>query len=69
MRVNIKSPAAIKDEHTIRNNPDIQQIAQMTPQEVGAYIETNVTNLASTKRVLKWLAMICVWLVRRELKQ
>jgi hypothetical protein len=44
----------------------VQQFIEMTPQQISNYIETNVTNLASSKTVLKKLAVMMLLMARRE---
>jgi hypothetical protein len=40
-----------------------------TPAECAAYVNANVTDLASAKNVLAKLAMICAYLARERLSQ
>jgi len=70
MRISLTSPTEKTDRHEIEQDATIQQVATMTPKQAGQWVDNNVTDLApATKKVLKWIAMICVWLVRRELNK
>lgn len=44
----------------------VQQFISMTPAEVVAYVETNVTNLATSKTLMKRMAVMLLMLARRE---
>lgn len=54
-------------EDAARADAFIQQFVQYDAQQVQDYIETNVTNLASSKAVLKKLALICLVLAKTRL--
>jgi hypothetical protein len=40
----------------LKENQQARQLLKATPEQIDGYIETNVTNLASAKEVLKLLA-------------
>jgi hypothetical protein len=44
----------------------VQQFIAMTPAEVVAYVEANVTNIASTKTLLKRITVMMLLMMRRE---
>jgi hypothetical protein len=44
----------------------VQTFIAMTPAEVVDYVETNVTNLATSKTLLKRMAVMMLMLARRE---
>ena len=44
----------------------VQTFIAMTPAEVADYVETNVTNLATSKTLLKRMAVMMLMLARRE---
>jgi len=40
----------------LKDNQQARQLLKATPEQIDSYIDTNVTNLASAKEVLKMLA-------------
>jgi hypothetical protein len=49
-----------------RTDAFVQTFIAMTPAEVADYVETNVTNLATSKTLLKRMAVMLLMLARRE---
>ena len=47
----------------------VQYLRTHTPAECAAYVNSNVTDLASAKNVLSKLAMICAYLARERLAE
>lgn len=54
-------------EDDARADAFIQQFVQYNAQQVQNYVDTNVTDLASAKAVLKKLALICLALAKTRL--
>ena len=48
-----------EDIDTLKADPQVLALLKKRPDETDAYIETNVTDLASAKQVLKILARTC----------
>jgi hypothetical protein len=46
----------------------VQTFIAMTPAEVVDYVETNVTNIASTKTLLKRMSVMMLLMARREFR-
>ena len=67
MKVAIKAPQEEKDRHTVKADQQIQQIAALTPDQAAAYVDQQVVDLASAKRILKVLTKIVIYLLRRKL--
>jgi hypothetical protein len=53
----------------LRTDSTIQFLRTHTPAECEAWVQSNVTDLASAKLVLRKLAMICAYLARERLSQ
>jgi hypothetical protein len=51
----------------LRAESTITHLRTHTPSEAAAYVNANVTDLASAKNVLAKLAMICAYLARERL--
>lgn len=47
----------------------VAQFVEMTPAEVAAYVDSNLTDLASAKALIKKMALILLLLARREYKE
>lgn len=47
----------------------VQAFVDMTPQQVVAYISSNVTNLASARQLLTKMALMLLLLAKREFKE
>lgn len=67
MKVAIKAPQEEKDRHIVKADQQIQQIAALTPDQAAAYVDRQVVDLASAKRILKVLTKIVIYLLRRKL--
>jgi hypothetical protein len=52
----------------IKGDTFVATFIAMTPAEVSAYIETNVTSLATAKTVIEKLALMALLLARREFR-
>ena len=52
----------------IKADAFVSTFVAMTPAQVTAYIEANVTNLASAKNVIEKLALMLLLLARREFR-
>lgn len=66
-----KSSKQIKDEDeatlsAIKGDTLVQSFIAMTPAQVNSYIDTQVTDLASAKTVLKFFGRMVLILARRE---
>jgi len=58
---------AVKD--SVKADSFVKTFVNMTPAEVEAYIDTNVTDLNSAKSVVHKLSLMMLWLARREFKE
>lgn len=58
-----KSESQIKEENT--KNDLLQKLMEATPQEVGTWIDNNVTDLKSAKNVLKHMGMLVCYLAQK----
>ncbi len=63
-----RTQAATDEAHRLLVKADsfVTSFIAMTPAQVAAYVETNVTNLATSKTVITKLAQMVLLLVRRE---
>jgi len=64
MQVDLTGPQERKDRREVDNDQVLQVMKGMTPGEAGAWIDANVTDLASAKHVMKRLAMLAIYLLR-----
>lgn len=69
MKTSIKASADKIDRHEIEQDAIVSQLNEMSPKQAGEWIDNNVSDLASAKHILKVLAMIAVWLTRKEFKR
>ncbi|GIW55343.1 MAG: hypothetical protein KatS3mg082_1747 [Nitrospiraceae bacterium] len=72
MRLDVRAPLYLKREDQFRKDAEsakadilLSALATKSPAEVAAWIDANVTNLASAKQVLRALAKVVALLVRR----
>jgi hypothetical protein len=63
-----RTQAATDEAHRLLVKADsfVTNFIAMTPAQVASYIDTNVTNLATSKTVITKLAQMVLLLVRRE---
>jgi predicted transcriptional regulator len=61
-----REAADIATRSSVKMDNFVSTFIAMTPAEVTAYIEANVTNLASAKSVINKLALMVLLLARRE---
>lgn len=61
-----KAAADAADKESVRVDSFVQNFVGMTPAQVSAYIDANVTNLASAKSVIDKLALMVLVLAKRE---
>ena len=54
-----KNKAIAEDTDTLITDPQVDALLRNRPDEINAYIETNVTDMASAKEVMKVLARTC----------
>ena len=68
LRAALTEEKAIEDAARQAASADafVQNFIKSTPAEVTGYIDTNVTDLASAKTVLKKMALMLLLLARRE---
>lgn len=64
-----KLAAAAAAKSDVKADAFVASFVAMTPVEVDAYIEANVTNLASAKAVLGKLALMVLILARQEFRE
>jgi uncharacterized GH25 family protein len=66
----IAAAEQIETENKINLNNDVllSAIKNKSFAEIEAYINNNVTNIASSKTVLKGLAKAVLWLIKKEVK-
>jgi hypothetical protein len=49
----------------VKSSPQLKALVEMTPVQVGAWVDANVTTLGAAKEVIKTLAMAVCILARR----
>ena len=54
-----KNKAIEEDTDTLITDPQVDALLRKRPDEINAYIEANVTDMASAKEVMKVLARTC----------
>lgn len=64
----VKARRIEKEKGQIKLDAFVASFVEMTPAEVDAYIDANVTNLASAKNVIGKLAMMVLVLAKREFR-
>jgi hypothetical protein len=64
-RFNHHADKELVDRDAVRRDVLIEKIKTKTPAQIGTYIDDNVTDLASAKKVLKGLAVAVGFLARR----
>jgi len=62
-----KNKAIAEDTDTLITDPQVDALLRNRPDEINAYIETNVTDMDSAKEVMKVLARTCAVLGGRVL--
>ena len=65
MPFNVQGDSRIKDKNSLKADTVLQNLKPKTPAELDDYIETNVTDLASAKDVLKIMAKVMVYTLRQ----
>jgi len=65
MRRNVRTTRDYKDREETKRDSVLSALRTKTPQQIDAYINSNVTNLASAKVVLKTLAKAVAYLSRK----
>ena len=60
MQFNVQAGSANKSRADARSDALLMQLKAMTPTQAAAWVETNVTNLAQAKVVLKVFAKMLV---------
>jgi len=65
MRINKTSTQDEIDRASVRRDALIENLKSKTPEQIGDYIDTHVTDLASAKQVLKALAKMVGYLARK----
>lgn len=72
MRLDVRAPLHLKQADQFRKDAEsakadilLSALAAKSPAEVAAWIDANVTDLASAKRVLRALAKVVALLARR----
>lgn len=63
-----QAQADAADKAAIKLEAQVQSFINMTPAQVNNYIDTNVTDLASAKTVLKFYGRMLLLLARKEYK-
>lgn len=58
-----------KMRNALRADSVVHYLRTHTPAECAAYVNSNVTDLASAKNVLSKLAMICAYLARERMAE
>lgn len=59
----------LQAEADVKNEQQVKNFVKMSIAEVNSYVDTNVTDLASAKVILKFLARMVLLLIKRELKE
>lgn len=65
MPINVTGSDQIKDKNNLKADTVLQNLKTKTPAELDNYIETNVTDLASAKEVLKLMAKVMVYTLKQ----
>jgi len=70
IKVALAAEKVVRDEMTAAARADafVQNFINSTPTQVVNYIDTNVTDLASAKTVLKKMSLMLLLLARKEYK-
>jgi|GEM_PF-5949005 len=68
MPINVKASRAIKEARATKHDAVMRQLASARPAQIDAWIDKNVTDLASAKDVLKALAKAVVMRERQSSK-
>ena len=70
IKVALAAEKVVRDEMTAAARTDafVQNFINSTPTQVVDYIDTNVTDLASAKNVLKKMSLMLLLLARKEYK-
>lgn len=63
-----RATADATDKAAITGDSFVSQFIAMTPAQVAAYVETNVTSLATAKTVIAKLGQMLLLLARREFR-
>ncbi len=67
MRRDVTAPRELKDRLDARKVQALSSLASMTPSEASAWVNANVTDLASAKKVLQGLAAAVAYLARHRI--
>lgn len=65
MRIDLKADKDIKDRAEADNDPLLKQFRGASPKQAAAWIDSNVTDIATAKLVLKSMAKAIITLDRR----
>lgn len=66
MKVDLQAPPKIKEKYGRDSDALIVSMKSKTPQQAADWVEDNVTDLASAKKVLKAYAKAICYLLRNE---
>ena len=66
MPLNIKASEVLKEREALKLEVTVTNLRNKTPAQAADYIETNVTDLASAKRILKILTRICLYQLKQS---
>ena len=66
MKVNLQAPQKKKDRHERDNDNLLNNLKSKTPQEAAQWVENNVTDLVSAKKVLKAMAKVITYILRNN---
>ena len=65
----VKTPARVADEGNraqVKNDAFVQQFIEMSPAQVIAYVNSNVSNLADAKQLLTKLALMLLVVAKEQ---
>jgi hypothetical protein len=67
MRVNIKSKERKKVKGLTNNDPWLAPLMRASYSQIDNWMDNTITDLASTKRLLKLIVKMLVFLIRRQI--
>lgn len=65
MRLDIKGSEKEKDRAQVRGDTLLNTLKSITPEQAAQWVDSNVNSLADAKNLLKTMARVITYLVRR----
>lgn len=67
-RLDLKGTPEQVDRSTVVNNPALKALLTKRPAQIEAWVDANITDLASAKSLLKNLTLAVALLAKREFR-